>query len=73
MANYFNDYFISVGRDLTKSIPDLNDTPLQFLRERSPVSMFVTPYSSVDVKKVSLSMSNKRCGHDNNSFKVCKF
>ena len=51
IANYFNDYFISVGSDLTQSIPDLYDSPLQFIGERSPVSVFVTPCSSVDVKK----------------------
>ena len=73
IANYFNDYFISVGRDLTQSIPDLNESPLQFMGERSPVSMFVTPCSSFDVEKVILSMANKRCGLDNIPIKIYKF
>ena len=73
MANYFNDYFISVGRDLTRSIPVLNDSPLQFMGERSPVSMSITSCSSVDVKKVILSMANKRCGLDNVPVKIYKF
>ena len=40
MANYFNDYFISVGRDLTQSIPDLNDSFWQLMGEH---------FASVDV------------------------
>ena len=65
MVNYFNDYFISVGRDLIQYIPDLNYSPVQSMGERSPVSMFVTSCSSVDIGKVVISMANKRCNLDN--------
>ena len=52
MANYFIDYFISVGRDLIQAIPDLNVSPLHFMGERSLVSMFVNLCNSADVEKL---------------------
>lgn len=55
LTNYFNVYFISVSRDLTHSIRDLKNSPLQFMGESSVVSMFVTPCCPADVEKVILS------------------
>ena len=43
------------------------------MEERSPVSMFVNPCSSVHVEKVILSMANKRCNLDNILVKIYKF
>ena len=51
----------------------MSDSPLQFIGERSPVSMIVTQCSSVDVKKVILSMANKRCGLENITVKIETF
>ena len=73
MANYFNKYFMSVGRDLPQCVPSLNDSPLYFMRDRSLVSMFVTSCSSAEVDKVFLSMANKRCGLGNITLKIYIF
>ena len=72
IANSFNEYFISIGRSLSDSIPVLNASPLDYMGERSSLNMFLSPSSPGDVKEVILSMSNKRSGINEVPVKIYK-
>ena len=63
IANAFNDYFVSIGAELSKNITSTID-PLSFV---TPIqnSMFMPELSEHEVKTVILDLNNSAAGWDN--------
>ena len=63
IANAFNDYFVSIGAELSKNITSTID-PLSFV---TPIqnSMFMPELSENEVKTVILDLNNSAAGWDN--------
>jgi len=62
IAEAFNDFFASIGRDLDRSIPLVPVCPLDFMGEPSLSSFFIPPASPTDVEQLISALPNKSSG-----------
>ena len=60
MANAFNEYFASVGKNLDESLPRSNSNFQDFLPNSLPHSFFLTPVSPEEISVVILKMKRKK-------------
>ena len=52
ISNVFNDYFVNVADQITKSIPRNPKSPLDYLRNRNSNSIFLTPVIKSDIEDI---------------------
>ena len=64
IANSFNSYFSNVGKDLAEKIPITAQNPLSYITESNSNSIFLTPVTSEEVKRIILSLKNASPGYD---------
>ena len=50
MADAFNNSFANIGKNLTKNIPSVNKSPLQYLTAPSQDSFFLFPTTTVETE-----------------------
>ena len=50
MADAFNNFFANVGNNLTKNIPSVNKSRLQYLTAPSQDSFFLFPTTTVEIE-----------------------
>ena len=72
ICNGFNDFYINVGSNLAKKIPDSDKTPKDFIRNCNQNSMFVESVSDSDVCKIVTSLKSASSGWDGISLDVVK-
>ena len=60
ISNVFNDYFVNVADQITKSIPRNPKSPLDYLRNRNSNSIFLTPVIKSDIEAQVSSVSPVR-------------
>ena len=73
MANAFNNYFVNVGPTLASKIPD---QPVDYSRYMSPpnaCSLFLTPASESEVRRMITNLSGGAPGKDGVTAKTLKF
>jgi hypothetical protein len=63
-SDILNEYFSSLGHNTTKHITAKKD-PLDYLPNRCPVSMFLTPVTDAEIISIVSKLPNKKsCGKD---------
>ena len=63
IANIFNQYLTNVGSNVDKSIPRTKKSPLSYLKERNPESLFLAPVTSKDIEiLINSTDKNKSTG-----------
>ena len=60
IANIFNNLFVNVGKNTDKDIPCGNCCPTSFLKDNFPDSMFLSPFTSVEVGSYISQMDNNK-------------
>ena len=74
IANGFNNYFVNVGPDLAKKIPDCNKKATDYLQNRLAGSMYFSPATDEEVLDIISGLKNTNSlGHDNIPNKVVKY
>ena len=72
ISNNFNNYFLNVGLELSRSVPNSNISFQSYLPDAIPDSFFIAPTSCEEVSKIIMSFKNKSAGWDNVCAKVVK-
>ena len=49
ISNIFNDFFVNVADEITKTIPKTHKSPLDYLSNRTSNSLFLTPVTFIEV------------------------
>ena len=63
MADAFNNFFANIGNNLTKNIPSVNKSPLQYLTAPSQDSFFLFPTTTVEIENEIIRLNaNKSTG-----------
>jgi hypothetical protein len=52
IANAFNDFFINVGKNLSQTIPRVNNLPLSYIPNQQTNSFFLNRTSSEEISDV---------------------
>lgn len=66
IANKFNDYFVNIGKDLSKTIPEISGSFSDYLKHIKPTnSFFIKPTDSLEIIDIVQNLkSNKSAGFD---------
>ena len=65
VANSFNDFFTSIADTIRSQVPPTNTNFRNFLRNRNPNSIFISPATSEEVIKVINSLSTSKSAGPN--------
>ena len=49
MSNIFNDYFVNAAKNITANIPKTFKSPLAYMSDRNPVSIFLSLVMNYEV------------------------
>ena len=60
MANILKKIFVSVGPNVNKSISRTKKSPLDFLKDRNPNSMFLAPVTPQEIEIITRSLNTKK-------------
>ena len=72
IANTFNKYFVNIGPQLASSIKPNQNSPLHYLNDANPGSIFLIPVTDHEVEKIIKNMKISSPGWDSISGKVIK-
>ena len=64
IASKFNEYFVNIGSTLASTIPQEGPNFETYLPPACEDSIFLTPASSIEVKKIVSNLNNNAPGHD---------
>ena len=59
MANIFNKFFVNVGPNVDKSVSRTKKSPLDFLKDRNPNSMFLAPVTPQEIETITRLLNTK--------------
>ena len=57
MSNIFNDYFVNVAENITAKIPKTIKSPLAYMSDRNPDSIFLSPVTYYEVKDLIAALN----------------
>ena len=60
----FNEFFVNVGPNLVKTIPNQNISPLQFISDPLMNSIFLSLVTAEETREILSSLKNGAAGHD---------
>ena len=73
MSNIFNNFFTTVADKITSKIPKTPKSPLDYLQNRNPASLFLSPVTSEEILDlINLLDSSKSVGPNNIPIKMLK-
>ena len=72
IVNSFNDYYINIGPNLSKSMPESDISPLAYMGTRVNNTMFINPTTEIEIRKHILSLKNSSPGWDEITGKILK-
>ena len=73
ISNIFNDFFVSVADEITKTIPKTPKSPLDYLSNRSSNSLFLTPVTFIEVSDlINVLNPSKSVGPNSKPIKLLK-
>ena len=75
ISNSFNDYFVSIGPELSKNIPltfCLHISPTSYIRNNNISSKYLEAVSNNEVKDIMLNLNNASPRWDNISTRIVK-
>ena len=64
IANGFNNFFVNVGNNLARNIPNSLVDPTSYIKESNLHSIFIHPVDSNEVYRIILSLKNASAGCD---------
>ena len=59
IADCFNKYFVNIGPQLASSIKSNKDSPLQYMNDSNPNTMFLHPVTHDEVKSIIKTTGEK--------------
>lgn len=65
IAQGFNKFFVNIGHELSKSIPDCNISPRSYLSSSNIQSIFLEPVIEEEVVKIISHLKESAAGYDN--------
>ena len=68
----FNDFFVNIGHDLAKRIPDVGIFPKKYLGDWVLQTIFLEPVTPEELSKIVQSLKNGAPGHDGVSSQILK-
>ena len=71
IANSFNKFFVNIGSNLAKSIPNISKSPISYMSSNTD-SIFVMPVLADEVRNIVLSLNNSSPGWDEISPQIIK-
>ena len=73
MSNIFNDFYVNIANEITKTIPLTPKSPLDYLTKRVSNSLFLTPVTEIEVKDIiSILNPSKSVGPNSIPIKLLK-
>ena len=73
ISNIFNDFFVNVADDITKTIPLTPKSPLDYLSNRTSNSLFLTPVTWIEVNDlINILNPSKSVGPNSIPIKLLK-
>ena len=73
MSNIFNDYFVNVVENITAKIPKNFKSPLAYMSDRNPDSIFLSPVAHYEAKDLIAALNSvKSVGPNSISIKQLK-
>ena len=73
MSNIFNDFYVNVADGITKTIPLIPKSPLDYLSDRICSSLFLTPVTSIEVNDlINILNPSKSIGPNSIPIKLLK-
>ena len=73
ISNIFNDFFVNVADEITKSIPKTPKSPLDYLSNRTSNSLFLTPVTFIEVNDLINTLNpSKSVGPNSIPIKLLK-
>ena len=73
ISNIFNDFFVNVADDITKTIPLTTKSPLDYLSNGTSNSLFLTPVTWIEVKDlINILNPSKSVGPNSIPIKLLK-
>ena len=60
IPNVFNDFFVTVSNESTRSIPKANKSPIEYLRNRNPASILLSPVTAIEVNRTILNLDQTK-------------
>ena len=60
VENMFNNYFVNVGGDIDKSIPRARKSPMDYLLNKIPNSIFLAPVTEGEIEIIIESLNQKK-------------
>ena len=73
IASAFNNYFVNIGPTLASKIPDLGLQYRAYMPSRNEFSMFLTPVSELEIKKIIGHLKDGSPGKDGVTSKSLKY
>ena len=73
ISNIFNDFFVNVADEITKTIPITPKSPLDYLSNRTSNSLFLIPVTSIEVNDlINILNPSKSVGPNSIPIKLLK-
>ena len=72
IADAFNNFYLNIGSNISKSLPAINKTHSSFMANANPNSMFVTPTDREEIRKIVINLKKKCPGWDDINCHVIK-
>ena len=73
MSNIFNDFYVKIANEITKTIPLTPKSPLSYLTKRVSNSLFIVPVTQIEVEDIiSILNPSKSVGPNSISIKLLK-
>jgi hypothetical protein len=64
ITKHFNEYFINVGPNLSKSIPNSNIDPISYITQTNRYSLFTKPTNETEIGNIIRALKNSAPGPD---------
>ncbi len=65
IANYFNEYFLNVTKDLSDKIPSHSKDPCFYMKGKAKNSIFFSPTTEDEILEIISKLKNSSAGYDN--------
>ena len=74
ITNSFNNFFVNIGRNLSKKIPHSDTDPSKYLAiNHITGSLYLQPTNATEVDKIIRELRNSSPGYDDISSKLLKY
>ena len=64
ISNGFNKFFVEIWPNLEKKCPPSNHSPMNWMKNRPPNSIFLTPTDADEIYKITINLKDSSSGWD---------